>query len=76
LQRIEVRIFTPARLPPLQARRLQTAFNTTFLARPQVTRWRIAGGGDAHPKLFSPVASITQRAREDDSSDRAGRMTA
>jgi len=59
LQRIEVRIFTPARLPPLQARRLQTAFNTTFLARPQVTRWRIAGGGDAHPKLISPVASIT-----------------
>ena len=52
LQRVEVRIFTPARLPPVQARRLQTAFNTTFLARPQVTRWRIAGG-DAHPKLFS-----------------------
>jgi len=24
-----------------------------------VTRWRIAGGGDAHPKLISPVASIT-----------------
>jgi len=47
LQRVEVRIFTPARLLPLQARRLQTAFNITFLARPPVTRWRIAAG-DAH----------------------------
>jgi len=42
LQRVEVRIFTPARLLPLQARRLQTAFNITFLGRPPVTRWRIA----------------------------------
>jgi len=75
LQRVEVRIFTPAWLPPLQARRLQTAFNTTFLARPQVTRWRIAAG-DAHSKPFSPVASITQWTRDDDSSDRAGGMTA
>jgi len=53
LQRVEVPLFTHAWLPPPQARRLQTAFNPTFLARPRVTRVRIAGG-DAHPKPFSP----------------------